>query len=822
MQSKSKCLFFLFILMLAFALNNQTVSYAKTDVIIFSESLNAEESAFDHKYGPPGYYGLAIDEEENLIFSNAPEGVAFIQRDNLSDQVVYRDEIGLQDVSVMNLEVDKELKLLYVGSIQGVDVINYTHFPIQATPILQEVATNFVLGDFIDVDPDTHFVWITTQSHGLFIYDPINQREVDTAGYNLPDPSVKMHTIEVNPSINRAFIGTDLGIYVIDTLTNSSHKWLTTTDGLPFNITKVIKAYPEIEKVFIGTNENVTTISGGLTVLFLNNDSLKTYDYISDPYNPRTIYDIVCDTQRNLGYFVSGPGFEAESGLMVFNLTDMTGVIKSKWGSFGDFGVTSVWGSPYLIEAMIAGIELDEITHEVILGSIQLIQKAYLDLPATVTTENEWIDWEHSLSHNIASDVNYDPVDDMMYISTLLGLDRIDPTNNENVEHLVPKPGAGGSTAAEILSTARMVYHHHYEYNIIADSYIDMVTMIPALDEYDYIKDISSSPNETLIYYSIGAENGGLGSNGSIVIYNRANYLYYVEDFGFDKTQLIVNCILQDPNREMLYVGTNTGLILYNLTSMSIYSIHGETENWEITTLEWINEQLWFGLETEPHLYTYVRIYDPILETITDFEPSAMMYPVVNDILFNQATNELFFTTNYGFHAYNISNEELKFFGEEDGLSTYILARMDYSTISNEIYIGSTLGGVNIFDPLYDDIPPQLFISGISTNDIVTGQISIQITSQDYSGINWVSATLNSSDNWNSNIRYLNFDFNSSEYSDGYYEFTIVATDFNGLTTGIVISFTISNVIINEFSKMLLVVVLSTVSIITLFRKRRN
>ena len=136
MQSKSKCLFFLSILIFAFALNNQTVSYAKTDVIIFSESLNAEESAFDHKYGPPGYYGLAIDEEENLIFSNAPEGVAFIQRDNLSDQVVYRDEIGLQDVSVMNLEVDKDLKLLYVGSIQGVDVINYTHFPIQATPIL--------------------------------------------------------------------------------------------------------------------------------------------------------------------------------------------------------------------------------------------------------------------------------------------------------------------------------------------------------------------------------------------------------------------------------------------------------------------------------------------------------------------------------------------------------------------------------------------------------------------------------------------------------------------------------------------------------------
>lgn len=113
-------------------------------------------------------------------------------------------------------------------------------------------------------------------------------------------------------------------------------------------------------------------------------------------------------------------------------------------------------------------------------------------------------------------------------------------------------------------------------------------------------------------------------------------------------------------------------------------------------------------------------------------------------------------------------------------------------------------------------------ISGISTNDIVTGQISIQITAQDYSGIDWVSATLNSSDNWNSNIRYLNFDFNSSEYSDGYYEFMIVTTDFNGLATSIVISFTISNVIINEFSKMLFVVVLSTVSIITLFRKRRK
>ncbi|MHA2309364.1 MAG: hypothetical protein ACXABJ_08815, partial [Candidatus Heimdallarchaeaceae archaeon] len=53
------------------------------------------DDAFEHIYGPPGHVGLAVSEEDNLIFTNAPEGLAVIQRDDLSNQTVYTDEIGL-------------------------------------------------------------------------------------------------------------------------------------------------------------------------------------------------------------------------------------------------------------------------------------------------------------------------------------------------------------------------------------------------------------------------------------------------------------------------------------------------------------------------------------------------------------------------------------------------------------------------------------------------------------------------------------------------------------------------------------------------------
>ncbi|MHA1259603.1 MAG: hypothetical protein ACTSRO_08185 [Candidatus Heimdallarchaeaceae archaeon] len=94
---------------------------------------NGETTAFDHLYGSPGQTSLAISEEDNLIFTNAYEGIAFIQLDDLTNQTIYKDEIGLTDVQVANLEVDSDLKLLYVGSVFGVDVLNYTEKPLNAT-----------------------------------------------------------------------------------------------------------------------------------------------------------------------------------------------------------------------------------------------------------------------------------------------------------------------------------------------------------------------------------------------------------------------------------------------------------------------------------------------------------------------------------------------------------------------------------------------------------------------------------------------------------------------------------------------------------------
>ena len=52
-------------------------------------TLNNGDTAFDHIYGAAGHIALAIDEEENLIFTNIAEGLAFIQRDDLTNITIY-------------------------------------------------------------------------------------------------------------------------------------------------------------------------------------------------------------------------------------------------------------------------------------------------------------------------------------------------------------------------------------------------------------------------------------------------------------------------------------------------------------------------------------------------------------------------------------------------------------------------------------------------------------------------------------------------------------------------------------------------------------
>jgi len=762
-------------------------------------TFNADgETAFEHIYGPPGHVALAVSEEDNLIFTNAPEGLAVIQRDDISNQTIYKDEIGLTDVQIQNLEIDKELKLLYIGSIQGVDVLNYTEFPLTATPILTGVATNFELGDFIDVDPYTHYVWIVTQSHGLIVYDPLHDRMVDISGYNAPSPTVKMLTVDVNSSESYAYIGTSVGVWELEISENST-KWYTTSQGLPNDFTKIVKYYPILGKIFVVTFEESSNICDGLSVIFTDNDTIRTYNYTQAPYYSRSFLDLVCDTEEELGFLVSPYSTNAECGLLVFNTTSMEAVAKSHIGSLpGGYPITTVTGAPYPIEAMLASIRLDKITGKLIVGTIQRIQVLEYTQPTTAITDQTQI---MGLAHNMASDINYDPVDGYAYVSTLLGLDRIDVDdplrlNPLSVEHIITGiGGAGGDTAGELLETARVIYHHRYRYDIVSTTIDNMESILP-LSEYRYVADISSSYNESLIYYSTAAQNAGIGGNGSMIIYNWENGFYHVENFTENITTLEVKTILQDPNRDVLYVGTNTGLILYNLTTLSEIKRFGDGEGWEIQSLEWVEENLWVGLEPYPN----VRIFDPILETFQDFEKANLItYPSINEIHYVSETQEIYILANSGLYAYNMSNGELKYEDEADGLSTLFVRRMDYIPSTQEAWVGS-YQGLNIYNMDFDDLSPNIMASFPSPPH--SGLMNVEILGYDYSGIKEVKLTMKNSSwstSWTTNGDHLQVAINTVDYENGFYNFQIDVTDNYDLKSSMTLSGEIFNPLVGEF-----------------------
>jgi len=766
-------------------------------------ALNVNGSgAFEHIYGPPGHVALAVSEEDNLIFTNAPEGLALIQRDDLSNMTIYKDEIGLTDVQIQNLEIDKELKLLYIGSVQGVDILNYSDTPLAVTPILTNVATNFELGDFIDVDPFTHYAWIVTQSHGLIVYDPINDRQVDISGYNPPAASVKMLTVDVNSSEAFAYIGTSVGVYRIDISENTT-KWYTTSQGLPNDYSKLVKYYPSLGKTFVATFDEGTGVCDGISVIFTDNDTIMTFPYTQTPYYSRSVLDLVCDTERELGFIVSPYATNAESGLLVFNTTSMEGIAKSTYGALpGGFSVPTVTGAPYLIEGMLATIRLDSITGDFIIGTVQRIQKMNYAPPTTAITEQTQI---LGLSHNMATDINYDPIDGYAYVSTLLGLDRIDVTdparlNPLSVEHIITGiGGAGGDTAGELLVNSRVIYHHRYRYDIDLSTIDNMESVLP-LTEYRYVADISSSYNESLIYYSIAAQNAGIGGNGSMIIYNWETGFYHVENFTQDVTALEVNSILQDPDRDVLYVGTNTGLILYNLTTLSEIKRFGEVENWEIQSLEWVEGKLWIGMEPYPN----IRIFDPLTETFEGFSlANLILYPSINDIHYVSATQEIYILANSGLYAYNMTNGELKYEDESDGLSTLFVRRMAYIPTTHEAWIGS-FQGINIYDPYYDDTPPSML--AVFPSSPFSGLINIEITGYDYAGVKEVKLTMKNStwsNSWMAGGDYLQVEINTPAYSNGNYDFEINVTDSNDLVSTSTVSHSIFNPIVKELPEII-------------------
>ncbi len=100
-----------------------------------TSTLNDVNDAFDHIYGNPGYTALAISEEDNLIFTNSYKGLAFFQLDDLLNSSHYGIEIGLSEATIFDIEIDKDLKLLYISTIGNVDILNYSVFPLQATNI---------------------------------------------------------------------------------------------------------------------------------------------------------------------------------------------------------------------------------------------------------------------------------------------------------------------------------------------------------------------------------------------------------------------------------------------------------------------------------------------------------------------------------------------------------------------------------------------------------------------------------------------------------------------------------------------------------------
>ncbi len=803
-------------------INSSTSNFACIGTYIGDvTTLNVDTPEFDHIYGPPGHVALAISEEDNLIFTNAPEGLALIQLDDLTNQTVYKDEIGLTDVQIQNIEIDKDLKLLYIGSIQGVDVVNYSITPLSATPILTGVATNFELGDFIDVDPFTHYVWIVTQSHGLIVYDPIYDRQVDISGYNAPASSVKMLTVDVNSSESFAFIGTSVGVFKIDISENST-RWYTSSDGLPNDYSRLVKYYPILGKIFVATFNETTNICDGISVIFPDNDTIKTYNYTQAPYYSRSFLDLVCDTEEKLGFAVSPYSTNAESGLLVFNTTSMEAVAKSYYGSGPGYPLTTVTGAPYPIESLLASIRLDSTTRKLIVGTVQRIQKIDYTAPSTAITEQSQI---LGLAHNMATDVNYDPVDGYAYISTLLGLDRINTTAPDrlhplSVEHLISGiGGAGGDTAGELLVNSRVMYHHRYRYDIVSTTITNMESILP-LGEYRYVADISSSYNESLIYYSTAAQNAGVGGNGSMIIYNWELGTYHVENFTEEITQLEVNSVLQDPDRDVLYVGTNTGLIIYNLTSLSEIKRFGDVENWEIQSLEWIEGKLWLGMEPYPN----IRIFDPVSEnTVAWDKADQITFPSINQIFYLDSRNETYILANSGLYVYNRTNQVLKTETEADGLSTFFVRRMDYVPTTDEPWIGS-LQGINIYNPNYDDKNPSVTVTFPS--NIVSGLIDIDVSAEDFAGIKEIRVRMENA-SWNQewviSSNFLRIELDTTLYENGYYDFNVTVTDWNNLTTiDLTEDILFNNVIVVEFNKIMLYVIFPVIIGISILLKRKR
>lgn len=772
-------------------------------------TLDNDNDAFDHIYGNPGYTALAISEEDNLIFTNSYKGLAFFQLDDLSNSSHYGIEIGLSEATIFDIEIDKDLKLLYISTIGSVDILNYSIFPLQAINIAVGDFGVFDLTKNVVVDPNTHIAWISSYG-SISAYDPIKDAFLDTSGYPVPPSGI----ITLDISDDYLFIGAEDGFYWIDMLTNTSQKY-TTTEGLPYNKVSLVKYYPTDNRTFITTKDPTpnTGLAGGLTVIF-ENETVETYNLTEVGFNPLPVIDIAFDSSRELGYVASFIGASTECGLYIFNASSIEGVARSAQGTAGSSSLPFIT-TDYSVEGLLASVEINKLTNEAILGSIQRLQILDFVDPLTPGSNTVISGPILGMYHNMASDVHYDPIDETVYVSTLLGLNRfsIYSANEDNLEYLLNVPGAGGNTAGELLVNSRLMFHHRYLYNISNDAVTNMDTILP-LDEYNHIRDISSSPNESVIYYSVGRDENG---NGSLIIYNWQTGNYSVHDLDYDRTDLELNEVLHNPTRDVLYIATNKSMVMFNLTTREVIKTFGETEEWDVRSLTWINGKIWVGLEQSPH----VKIFDPITETFEDFTQAALWIPTINDIVHISETNEIMFTTNRGVYLYNMTNEQIKFEGESEGLSSLFVARADYSPITGKMYIGTYLG-LNVYDLKFDDKLPEIEIDQFV---YVSGNFAFDLSGKDYSGVKNITVEI-----FNATVKkiwtilsdFLSISFDTTQYDDGVYTLTAYVTDWNGLVNTSSQTIEIDNVVIGEYSALTALILFPVVACIAYFSRRKS
>jgi hypothetical protein len=169
-----------------------------------------------------------------------------------------------------------------------------------------------------------------------------------------------------------------------------------------------------------------------------------------------------------------------------------------------------------------------------------------------------------------------------------------------------------------------------------------------------------------------------------------------------------------------------------------------------------------------------------------------------------------------------MTNEEIKFEGESEGLSSLFVARADYSPITGKMYIGTYLG-LNVYDLNFDDKLPEIEIDQFV---YVSGNFAFEASGKDYSGIKNVTVEL-----WNSTWRQvwvalsdlvLFIDIDTTQYDNGYYNLTVYVTDWHDLlnTTTQVVQF--DNVVVGEYSALTALIIFPVVACIVYFSKRKR